>query len=354
MASSLQTNVESTVLVLGARGRFGLATALAFRRAGWRVLGQTRPGAAVPAAAAQAGIEWLGIDLFDSAALARAGQGAAVVVHALNPSAYTLNAWRHEVMPMTDAAIAVSRALQARLMVPGNVYNFGANMPALLQEDTPQRAHTVKGQIRIAMEQRLQASGVPVVVIRAGDFFGAGRGSWFDMFIASKLAKGRMTYPGHRDVPTAWAYLPDLARSFVAVAQKRAELPLFENLHFTGYSLTGQQWLDALTPVARAQGWLPPAQALDFGRLPWLAIRMAAPLVPTWASLLEMRYLWDTPHALANQKLTALIGPEPHTPLGVAAQTALQDLRQIPLDTLSSDFPLELPREAGLQWRQAP
>ena len=39
-----------------------------------------------------------------------------------------------------------------------------------------------------------------------------------------------------------------------------------------------------------------------------------------------LRYLWDTPHALANDKLTALIGAEPHTPLPVAAQQALADL----------------------------
>ncbi len=322
--------MQSTVLILGARGRFGLQTALAFRAAGWRVLGQTRPGAVAPALAAKAGIEWLGIDLQDTPALSRAAQGVAVVVHALNPSAYTFKAWRNEVMPMTDAAIALARALKATLMAPGNVYNFGAGMPALLHEDTPQRADTVKGRIRRAMEERLKSSGVQTVVIRAGDFFGSGSGSWFDLFVAAKLARGRVTYPGHLDVPTAWAYLPDLARAFVAVAQKRSELPPFEMLHFAGHSLTGQHWLDALTPIARAQGWLQPAQPLAFSRLPWLAIRLAAPLVPAWASLLEMRYLWDTPHALANSRLTALIGPEPHTPLGVAAQTALCDLGQIP------------------------
>ena len=42
--------------------------------------------------------------------------------------------------------------------------------------------------------------------------------------------------------------------------------------------------------------------------LPWPIIRVGALFVPTWAALLEMRYLWQTPHALANDKLTALIG----------------------------------------------
>lgn len=314
--------MSSTVLILGARGRFGLAAARAFSAAGWRVLGQVRPGADVPA---DPGIEWLATDLYDTQALAAAAQGATVVVHALNP-AYTHKAWRAQVLSMMEAATAVTRVLDATLMLPGNVYNFGAAMPAVLREDTPQAAQTVKGHIRIAMEAQLKRSGVRGVVIRAGDFFGSGRGTWFDQIVVKDIQKGKFTYPGERDVATAWAYLPDLARTFVAVAQRRAQLSAFEVLHFKGHSITGQQWLDALDPLARSQGWVKPAGHVRFKRLPWSLMRIAGLLVPTLAALVEMRYLWETPHALANDKLTALIGVEPHTPLSLAAQTALSDL----------------------------
>lgn len=314
--------MSSTVLILGARGRFGLAAARAFSAAGWRVLGQVRPGADVPA---DPGIEWLATDLYDTQALAAAAQGATVVVQALNP-AYTHKAWRAQVLSMMEAATAVTRVLDATLMLPGNVYNFGAAMPAVLREDTPQAAQTVKGHIRIAMEAQLKRSGVRGVVIRAGDFFGSGRGTWFDQIVVKDIQKGKFTYPGERDVATAWAYLPDLARTFVAVAQRRAQLSAFEVLHFKGHSITGQQWLDALDPLARSQGWVKPAGHVRFKRLPWPLMRIAGLLVPTLAALVEMRYLWETPHALANDKLTALIGAEPHTPLSLAAQTALSDL----------------------------
>lgn len=314
--------MQSTVLILGARGRFGLAAARAFSDAGWRVLGQTRPAAELPA---DPRIEWLAIDLHDTRALVAAAQGATVVLHALNP-AYTHKAWRAQVLPMLEAATAVARALDATLMLPGNVYNFGAAMPAVLREDTPQAAQTVKGQIRIAMEAQLQRSGVRGVVIRAGDFFGSGRGTWFDQIIVKDIQKGKFTYPGARDVATAWAYLPDLARTFVAVAAKRAQLRPFEVLHFKGHSISGQRWLDVLDPLARNQGWVEPQGHVRFKRLPWPLLRIAGLVVPTFAALVEMRYLWDTPHALANDRLTALIGAEPHTPLLLAAQTALSDL----------------------------
>ena len=312
----------NTVLILGARGRFGLSTARAFAQAGWRVLGQTRPQAKVPEDVA---IEWLGIDLQNTAALAQAALGASVVVHALNP-AYTRKAWQAQVLPMTDAAIAITRALGATLMVPGNVYNFGADMPSVLREDTPQRAHTVMGRIRIEMEARLQQSGVRSVVIRAGDFFGGGTGTWFDTAMVKDIRKGVFTYPGAPEVSRAWAYLPDLARTFVAVAQRRAQLPHLEVLHFAGHRVTGQRWVDVLAPLAQSEGWVKPGVVLKMAKLPWPIIRVGALFVPAWSALLEMRYLWQTPHTLASDKLTALIGPEPFTPLPQAVQAALVDL----------------------------
>jgi hypothetical protein len=48
--------------------------------------------------------------------------------------------------------------------------------------------------------------------------------------------------------------------------------------------------------------------------------------MPTWAGLVEMRYLWQTPHQLDNTRLLELLGTEPHTPLKTAAATALRDL----------------------------
>ena len=314
---------QSTVLILGGRGRFGSAAARAFADAGWRVVAQMRPGAVMPMS--HPGIEWLQADLSDTQALATAAKDASVVVHALNP-AYTHKAWRAEVLPMMDSAIAVARKLGATLMMPGNIYNFGADMPDMLREDTPQVAQTVMGQIRIAMEQKLERSGVRGIVIRAGDFFGSGTGTWFDAVSVKDIRKGAFTSPGGLSTATAWAYLPDLAQAFVKVAQERARLKAFEVLHFKGNSLNAQQWLDLLTPIAREQGWLSAKANVKFKRLPWLAIRIGALFVPAWAALLEMRYLWDTPHQLDNARLVQLIGPEPRTPLGQALRQSLADL----------------------------
>jgi nucleoside-diphosphate-sugar epimerase len=182
--------MDNTVLVLGARGRLGGAVAQAFAAAGWRVLAQRRSGG-IPAVAV-AGIEWVLAEAADTATLQRAAAGARVVVHAMNP-AYTAAAWRAEAPGLMQSATDVAAALGAHLLFPGNVYNFGAGMPAVLAPDTPQRPTTGKGLIRVDLEQQLaQAArhhGFAATVIRAGDFFGAGSGSWLDQVIVKEAVR---------------------------------------------------------------------------------------------------------------------------------------------------------------------
>jgi hypothetical protein len=70
------------------------------------------------------------------------------------------------------------------------------------------------------------------------------------------LRKGIAVYPGPLHTLHAWAYLPDLARAFVLVAERQATLPMFEVLHFPGHTLTGEELLEALARSARRQGLL--------------------------------------------------------------------------------------------------
>jgi len=320
--------MQPTVLILGVCDRFGLAAARAFANTGWRVLGQVCPGGVVPS---DRRIKWLSVDLRDSQALALAARGAAVVLHAANPPN---SLWEQQAMPALEQAIALSIELQALLMLPGDVCNFGSTMPALLLEDTPQHADTRKGWIRVAMERRLrQASetgALNSVVVRAGDFVGSGRSSWFERVLTKNLQHGKLSYPCASDVPTACAYLPDLAIAFERLARRAllepARFAPFDVFHFKGFSLSRTDWLAVLTPLAREQGWIEAQASLKCGTVPWALFRSLAWAVPQFRELLETEYLWQTPHALTNDKLCAMIGPEPHMPLSLAVKATLTDL----------------------------
>jgi hypothetical protein len=248
-----------------------------------------------------------------------------VVVYAVNPP-YT--AWPRDALPLLRQGIAIAERLGARLMIPGNVYNFGDSMPELLREDTPQRAATRKGRIRIAMEAELEAAaarGLRSVVLRAGDFFGGGRGTWLDLAIARSLPSGRLVYPGPLDVPHAWAFLPDLAAAFVALA-RRDDLPAFARLHFAGHTLTGSELLEALQRAAGSAGIARPPRGYRISGMPWRAIRAAGLVVPMARELAEMAYLWRVPHALDGSALRALAGDLRATPIDDAMRSALRTM----------------------------
>lgn len=310
---------KRTVLVLGANGRFGAAACEAFSAAGWQVIAQARRVAGLAVGRPlQAGLGDL--DLVCAQA-----QDAQVVVYAVNPP-YT--AWAREALPLLRQGIAIADRLGARLMIPGNVYNFGASMPGVLREDTPQLAATRKGRIRMRMEAELEAAaarGLRSTVLRAGDFFGAGQGTWIDLALAKRLREGRLAYPGPLDLPHAWAFLPDLAGAFVALAE-RTDLPTFARLHFAGHTLTGRELIEALQRAAASIGIDPPSRGYRISGVPWLALRALGLVAPMARELSEMAYLWRVPHALDDRALRALVGDLPLTPVDEALAAALRGM----------------------------
>lgn len=308
--------MSGRVVILGGAGRLGYELALAFGRAGWDVASVVRSGSA---AALPAGVQTIRADASDPDAIRSAARGANILVHATNPP-YTR--WRGEAMPLAEAAIAGARATGALMLFPGNVYGFGESMPPILDEGTPQRPSTRKGRIRVAIERRIAeeaSTGLRAAILYAGDFFGgSGRGSWFDLVIAKHVAKGRVSYPGPLDAVHAWAYLPDLAQTFVEVAEHRDALGSFTRLCFPGHAPTGAE---LVASMSRAVG-----RPLRTRNLPWWAFRLLGPFVPSWWEIAEMEYLWRIPHRLYGARLEALIGPVPHTPLDEAVAAALDQL----------------------------
>ena len=154
--------MTKTALILGAAGRFGQAAILAFEADGWRLRNWVRPGRALKCPG-----EVIEGDLFDPASLAQAAAGADVIVNALNPP---YPAWADAVPKITNAVIDAARASGASIILPGNVYNYGAQPPTLLTEDTPFVGDHKKARIRIEMEDAYRRSGVQTLILRAGDF----------------------------------------------------------------------------------------------------------------------------------------------------------------------------------------
>jgi len=319
---------QPTALVIGATGGIGGEVAHALLAAGWRVTGLARnPDDATRRAAWVGDIEWIAGDAMNEAEVLAAACGKRIIFHGANPPGY--KNWRGLAIPMLRHSIMAARAAGARLIFPGNVYNFGPDAGAVITETSPQNPRTRKGRIRVEMEAMLEdaaKTGTRVLIIRAGDFFGPHQpASWFkDAMVKPGKPLKSVTYPGVHEAGHAWAYLPDLAATIARLAAIEDSLPAFERLHFGGHFLPrGVQMAQA---IARAAG----NPNLPIRNLPWALIYAGAPFSTFLREALEMRYLWQVKLRLDNTKLRALLGDEPHTPLDQAIRDTLTALNCLP------------------------
>jgi nucleoside-diphosphate-sugar epimerase len=317
------TTIQKTALIIGATGSFGSHAVQALIKHGWAIRALARdPAAAAARLGARMPIEWMKGDAMDQASVVAAAAGVQLIVHAANPPGY--RNWKGTVLPMNESAIAAAKASGARLVIPGNVYNFGPDSGPAIAEDAPQTPATRKGALRVQMEQRLwQASqdGVKVLILRCGDFFGPAAPNSSLAWLTQK-GRGRLTgvfVPGDRNVGHAFAYMPDLSETLARLVDAEDRLGAYEVFHFRGHWLARAGELgEAMRRVVRPD--------LPVRGFPWIVVQVAAPFNETFRELLEMRYLWQKPIGLDNAKLVKFLGAEPHTPLDAALRTTLIDM----------------------------
>lgn len=309
-----------TALILGATGGIGGAMLQRLTAGGWRVRALTRTATAPLPAACERMIG----DAMDAEAVSAAAQGAAVIVHAVNPPGY--RDWDKLVLPMLENSIAAARGAGARIVLPGTVYNFGPDVFPTIGEEAPQRPSTRKGAIRVAMEMRLRdaadAGEVRALIVRAGDYFGPGAANnWFSQGLIGAAGKRPrvVRQPGTNGVGHQWAYLPDVAETMARLLD-RPGLADFARFHMGGHwDADGREMPNA---IVRALG----DPAVPIRPLAWWQLRLAAPFLVTARELMEMRYLWEQPVRLTNHRLLAELGSEPHTPLAEAVRATLAGL----------------------------
>ena len=101
------------------------------------------------------------------------------------------------------------------------------------------------------------------------------------------------------------------------LADKRKDCAVFDTFGFGGYTLTGASLHAALEEITDA--------TLKVTALPWGLLKLGAPFSPLLREVLEMRYLWDTPHSIDDAKLREFLPDFVATPLKDALKDALVD-----------------------------
>jgi nucleoside-diphosphate-sugar epimerase len=313
-----------TALIIGATGSFGGHAAAALAKHGWRLRALARdPDAARVRTGLRMPIEWVAGDAMNADDVVAAAEGCDVIVHGANPPGY--KNWRGLAIPMLRASIAAAIAHKARIVLPGNVYNYAPDAGPRIAEDAPQAPVTRKGKVRVEMEEMLQAAicqGARALVLRAGDFFGPAAPNSGLSWITSR-GKGRVKSVyrvGPDEVGHCWAYLPDLTETMARLLDRSEDLEAYEVFHFAGH------WLEQEGELAAAIRRVTGRPDLPIRPFPIAAIYALSPFVEMFRELIEMRYLWFRPIGLSDAKLRAFLGPVPHTPFDEALRATLSDM----------------------------
>lgn len=292
----------SKVTIFGINGRIGQEVAKAFVAAGWEVAGMGREDRVH-----LNGVQFVKGDAGNPADIRRAAEGADVVVNALNLPYDKWDKGRAEAQ--LESVLAGLKGCGATLMFPGNIYNFAAEQ-VVLTPDTPFRPEKDKGEIRVRMEKMLERAsekGMQVIILRTADFYAPfATQSNFDLALMARIKSDVLQYPGRLDVGHSWAYLPDVGRAYVRLADVRRSLGRFERFHFQGHFASGHEM------VAAVQQALP--RRAKVTTVPWGLLRVIGLFVPVVREVVKMNYLWGVPHQLKDERLRAILGPDFDTP----------------------------------------
>lgn len=268
--------MQQCVLILGGSGKVGSHAADAFWNAGWKVRYYDRK----------------------TGDMVTAAKGVDVIINGLNPPNY--HDWAHAIPAITDQVIAAAQASGATVIIPGNVYVFG-NQSGVLDENTPHKAHTRKGKIRIAMEESYRASGVQTIILRAGNFIDPnGNGDIMSMMNMRNISADRLTSAGNDpNTMQAYAYMPDWGRAALALAEKRAELSQFEDIPFPGHAFTTADLQRCVEHHLR--------RPVRVTRFPWWIMTLLSPFWELARELREMRYLFAMSHTIGSEKFNRVL-----------------------------------------------
>jgi len=304
-------------LILGLTGGYGGTMAQALHSAGYRIRALVRDREKGENQARALGVQatFSVGDVLERAALARAAEGVAVVVHGVNAPYHQ---WDPMIYRMADAVGEAAARAGADLLFPGNVYSLPVGEG--LDEETPFASPTKKGQLREAVEtllaKHMQGRG-RLIILRGGDFFGvAGASSWMSHILEGAIRGGAMRYPTDLNTRHQWAFLPDFARAHVALIDRLDGAPTHHTFHFQGHILTGQAWAES---VRQSLGDLQrPVKSV-----PWWLYSLLGLFVPMLRALVGMRYLWDKEVLMDGSRLNTLLGPGFHTPINEAVHAEL-------------------------------
>lgn len=255
-------------------------------------------------------------DATDADALTAHATGAAAIYNCANPPYHR---WATDWPPIHQALMTTAERTGAVLVMMDNLYSFGPNSTMPMREGDAMRATGTKGAMRAKMAADLlqaHAQGrLRATFARASDFFGAEViGSAFGERVVPRVLAGKKaSMLGKPDVPHSVSYMPDVARTLVAIAAD--ERAWGKPWHVPNAPAVSQRQI--VEALARAAG----TQA-KVGAVPKAALSVLGVFAPMMRELKETWYQFEQPW-ITDSTLTETTFGLAATPLDEAAATTV-------------------------------
>jgi nucleoside-diphosphate-sugar epimerase len=237
---------------------------------------------------------------------------AAVVYQCMSPP---YQRWADLFPPLQEAVIQAARQVGARYVSFENTYMYGDTGGTPMTETTPLGAETRKGRVRLAMARQLSelsgAGKLAVATARASDYFGprgTSQSPLGDLVTGAAIAGKPARVLGDPDQPHSYTYLPDAARTLVALG--------------TRDDVVGEVFHVPNSPAQTTRHMIH-AISLELGLpikvsvAPRFLLRLMGLFNPTIGELDEMLYEFNKPFVVDSTKAQTRLGIEP-TPVAEA------------------------------------
>jgi nucleoside-diphosphate-sugar epimerase len=264
------------------------------------------------------GVELVQGDAKDLRFCVDAAQGASTVYHLMNPPYYA-RIWAELLPRYMDNLIAAAGRNSARLVVLDNVYMLGRPQGKPLDEDTPLRACSRKGEVRARVSEQMweahRRGDVRVTTGRASDFYGPGGTLTHlgDQFWRPVIAGKRGRVLVDPDASHTYHYIPDVAAGLAT-------------LGLAGDDVYGRPWMLPCAPaeslralVARFSRAL--GREIRLMAMPRTIVKMLALVVPFLREIDEMLYQWEEPFVINDKRFRQRFGQMPEDLERAAADT---------------------------------
>lgn len=128
--------------------------------------------------------------------------------------------WIEKARPLLQISLDAAAETKARFVFPGNVYVYGHAQYNPVDEKHPHVAHTIKGKIRIDMEEMINKysseKSLQFTIVRFPDFYGPYVVNGFSEKAYLNSLEGKsLLWIGAKDVPLEYIFIEDAGKCLV-------------------------------------------------------------------------------------------------------------------------------------------